>query len=237
MSKEDKKKIDKAQGEDNTDKDEKNNKEEDKDENVEDDKEGDDDTDDKKKAEADFDVAKVDVETLAKKNPAVAKLLETTNTLKDKVEEINEKEEKRKKEEAEKEGNFQELYEEKQTQVEKLQSELKEANEHTVRYKETVSEIVDEMMKRIPERNRSLIREDDTPREKLLYIQKNAELLGMNGGFNKGDGVENSDDNSPANEEAKLQKRFNDLREKGRNGRSAKENEEFWNLSKKLKGN
>lgn len=143
------------------------------------------------------DISKMSLEDLAKVNPALAEKLQG--------------EEKAKREAAEKTGEFERLYNEEKTSHETTKSEATKNKELLDKYKGTIDEILKSVVEKIPEDKRKLIPESFGNRQKLEYIQANAEWFGIGTVLNAGGKVPPNNEQPPVDEEAKLQKEYDEL--------------------------
>lgn len=176
------------------------------------------------------------LEDLAKTHPDIAKLLEERDQLTKKEQERLAEERKRHEEDSAKKGEFQKLFDESKKREEELAKELETTRKQLGKYAESTKEILESVIKTIPEKNLQLIPADYSPREKLAYITKNAELLGAQVMSPKGAPVPKNDNPAPITDESKLVGEIAELEKKAREkGLSAFEQTQMYEKAKALK--
>lgn len=173
-----------------------------------------------------------DIEALAKTNPAIARLLETTNDLTKKLTDYEAKEASKQEDEMKKKGEWQKLAEERGTKAETLQSQVTELKSTLAKYDKTLEGIVNSMKEQIPAEKLSLIPKNFTVRQQLEYITENAKLLGAMTVNNMGK-IDESDQKPTLTDEAKLVNEIDELLKKST--RTASEDTLLYEKSAKLK--
>jgi len=189
-----------------------------------------------KESEGDkIDLSKFSLEDLKKANPDVAKALQEAEDLKSKqaqAEKDKEEADRKAKEDA---GKWQEIAEEEKRKRLEIEGNAKKSEEVLGKYKETVTSILDNTLKSIPEDKRALIPADYSPRKKLEYITNNAKILGVNmSPANKGGDVPPNDKDINLDEESKVTKEYEELLKKGKD-RTLIETNQMIELAKKIK--
>lgn len=178
------------------------------------------------------DLSTAELEDLAKVNPKLAKFLSDKAETDKKLKDAADAEEKRKREDAEKRGEWQKIADDEKAKREAAEKRLAEQDEQLGKYRGSVESVVKEMMAQIPEANRSLVPADFSPRQKLEYITANAKVLGVKvvGGTGK---IDPSDKTPDGTDEGKMVARIEELMKKGK-ARTATENNELQELGSKL---
>lgn len=178
------------------------------------------------------DFSKMSLEELAKARPDLADELTKKQELEARIEELQKSFEEAEKREAEKAGDFQKLYQQELSNKESLASKLKEKEDILKKYDGTLTETVDNLLKDIPEENRQLIPDDFSPRQKLSYITKNANLLRGSSSKNIGGPVPKNDENNLSAEQ-RLMAEISELQKK--ENKTQSEHTLIWEKSKALK--
>jgi len=143
------------------------------------------------------------LEELAKDNPAVAKLLDDKRQADIDAAKALE-------DEAVKNGDWKKLAEERGEKVTELEGKAKNTMEALTKYKGSLKIVLDTMLKKVSEDKVDLIPADYSERQKIEYISKNANLLGVSNFFG-GDGQVPSGDEPNLSEELKLEKEIDEL--------------------------
>lgn len=176
------------------------------------------------------------LEELAKTHPDLANLLKERNEWTQKEMERVKAEQKKTEEDAAKKGEWQKLFEDGKKRASELETELEDKKKQLEKYAQSTKEILDGVMKTIPEKNRALIPDDYSPRLKLEYITKNSELLGARFAMPSGAPVPSNDKNAPINDETKLLNELTELQKKSKEkGLTVAEQSIFYEKSKALK--
>ena len=179
-----------------------------------------------------IDASSADLETLAKVNPAIAKILADQKELNDKIEKDRLAREKAEQEEAEKKGEWQKLAEERQKKLDEVLADNARKGEQLDKYIGSTKKILADTLKTIPEEKRKLIPANYSVREQLEYISENASLLGAKviaGGGN----VPKNDDTPNLTEIQTLTNEVSELMKKG-SARTATESQLLFEKSSKL---
>lgn len=175
-----------------------------------------------------------DLETLAKVNPHVARLLADKKKADEDLQAQQVAESKRKQKELEEKGEWQKLAEERAKEIEILKGDLTKKGEQLGKYVGSVENILKDVMATIPKERQSLIPSDFSPRQKLEYITKNAKLLGAKVAINaNGEKVDTNDDTPAVTDEEKLVKEIEELRKK--TNRTASEDKLMFEKASSLK--
>ena len=180
------------------------------------------------------DLSKFSLEDLKKANPDVAKAFSDLETLKgEKTQAEKEKEEADQKAKADA-GKWQEIADDEKKKRVDLEAKFTKNEEVLGKYKETVTNILDNTLKSVPAEKLALIPADYSPRKKLEYITSNAKILGINmSPANKGGEIPPNDETVNLDEETKIAKEYQDLVDK--KGRTPVEDAQMMALAKKLK--
>lgn len=187
---------------------------------------------DKKVLDDKVDVSGLDLETLAKINPNVAKFLEEKTGLEKKLGDIETAKQKEEREKAEKNGDWQKLAEERLAKATSLEEELAKVNGQLGKYVGSVESILKDMLKTIPADKQALIPADYSARQKLEYITKNAKILGVKP-IASIDKIDPSDDTPAGTDEEKLIKEFEEL--KAKTNRTQAEDKLMYEKASKIK--
>lgn len=180
----------------------------------------------------DTDPASQSLEELAKTNPAIARILEEKKVADQKIADAEKAEAERKRQEAEKNGEWQKLADERQAEIDRLTSDIAKKDSMLGKYKGSVESILKEVLATIPKDKQSLIPADYSPRQKLEYITKNAKVLGAKG-VNAGEKIEGSDKQPDLNEKEKLTNRLKELL--GKKDKTPEEQRELSKVATDLK--
>lgn len=160
-------------------------------------------------------VDEADIETLAKVNPHVARLLADKKKAEDDLQAQAVADSQRKQKELEEKGEWQKLAEERAKEIEILKGDLTKASGQLGKYVGSVEAILKDIIATIPKERISLIPADFSPRQKLEYITKNAKLLGAKVAVNStSEGVDKNDDTPNVTDEEKLINEIEELRKK-----------------------
>gem|GEM_PF-2833823 len=185
-----------------------------------------------KHKDADPDLSALELETLAKANPHVARVLQEKQEAEAKAKELAEAEEKKRQEEAQKKGEFQKLYEEATGKLKERDGELGKLKESVKSYSETIDTLLNQMLEQVPKEKQALIPADYSSKKKLEYILANAAALGAETVLKKGSEVPKND-KAPVGDEAKLVAEIEELTKKA--NRTPTENTLMWEKAKQLK--
>lgn len=180
------------------------------------------------------DLSKFSLEDLKKANPDVAKALNDLEDLKGKqtqAEKDKEEADRKAKEDA---GKWQEIADDEKKKRVDLEAKFTKNEEVLSKYKETVTNILDNTLKSVPAEKLALIPADYSPRKKLEYITTNASILGINmSPANKGGNIPPNETDVNLDEESKIAKEYQDLLDK--KNRTRIEDAQMIELAKKLK--
>lgn len=174
------------------------------------------------------DLSKLSIDELAKLNPAIAELAQKTADAEKARLEVERKK-------AEDEGRHKDVITEQDKKIADLERKLSEHTEITAKYADTVSRVVEDTIKTLPEEKKALIPSDYSPRQKLEYISANAKWLGVTT-LPSGDGRVPPSDTPPGDDKSKLTSEIDELHAKIKKGvATALERELMFEKSKKLK--
>lgn len=180
------------------------------------------------------DLSKFTLDDLKKANPDVAKAFNDLEEMRGKqteAEKAKEETERKAKEDA---GKWQEIADDEKKKRLDLEDKFTKNNEVLTKYKETVTSILDNTLKSIPEEKRALIPADYSPRKKLEYITNNAKILGVAmSPNNKGGNIPPNEVDVNLDEESKVTKEYQDLVDK--KNRTHIEDAQMLALAKKIK--
>jgi len=185
-----------------------------------------------KHKDADPDFSGLDLETLSKSNPHVARMLQEKTEADKKAKELADAEEARKQKEAQEKGEFQKLYEEAEAKRKEVEGNLKGLKEGLEKRDETINLVLKQALEQIPKEKQSLIPAEYGPAKKLEYILANAAALGAETVLKKGSEVPKND-KAPVGDEATLVAEIEELMKK--QGRTRTEDTLLCEKSKKLK--
>jgi len=181
------------------------------------------------------DLSKFTLDDLKKANPSVAKALQDLETLQGDKTKAEKDADEAKRKALEDEGKWKEIADVEKTKREALEGDFNKNKEVLEKYKGTVTSILDSTLKDVPADKLALIPKDYSPRKKLEYITENAKVLGLNiSPANKGGNIPPNELEVNLDEESKVAKEFEDLREKGKT-RTPAETAKMLELSKKIK--
>ena len=181
------------------------------------------------------DLSKISLDELKKANPDIAKAFNDLDELRKKQDEDAKAKEEADRKAKEDAGKWQEIAEEEKRKRLEIEGNAKKSEEVLGKYKETVTSILDNTLKSIPEDKRALVPADYSPRKKLEYITNNAKILGINmSPANKGGDVPPNDKDINLDEESKVTKEYDELLKKGKD-RTPMETQQMLELAKKIK--
>lgn len=181
------------------------------------------------------DLSKISLDDLKKANPDIAKAFNDLDELRKKQDDDGKAKEEADRKAKEDAGKWQEIAEEEKRKRLEVEGNAKKSEEVLGKYKETVTSILDNTLKSIPEDKRALIPADYSPRKKLEYITNNAKILGVNmSPANKGGDVPPNDKDINLDEESKVTKEYEELLKKGKD-RTSIETNQMIELAKKIK--
>jgi hypothetical protein len=184
---------------------------------------------------AKVDLSKFTLEDLKKANPDVAKALQDLDTLRGEKTQAEKDAEDAKTKQLAEQGKWQEIADVEKKKREVLEGDFNKNKEVLEKYKGTVTSILETTLKDVPAEKLALIPKDYSPRKKLEYITENAKVLGLNiSPANKGGKIEPNEVDINLDEESKVAKEFEDLREKGKT-RTPAETQKMMDLAKKIK--
>lgn len=179
-------------------------------------------------------VEEADLETLAKSNPHVAKLLDEKRQREADDAKSAEERKKAEEEDAKKKGEWQKLADERGAKLTEAEGKLKTKDEMLGKYVETTKAVLAKFLALVPKERQSLIPADFSERQKLEYVMTNLEALGVTSAFGKGGDIPKNDDAPNATEEGKIVARIDELTKKG-GARTRAEDSEMFELAGKLK--
>jgi len=175
-----------------------------------------------------IDLETADLEALAAVNPAVAEVLKRQK-------EAEEAQAAAARQKAEEEGRLKDVIAEQDKKLAELQKKAKDNHELATKYAETVKNLVDETIKKLPEDKRNLVPSDYSPRQKLEYLTANAKWLGISP-VGAGDGAVPPSTPPPGDERSQVIADIEALHNKSTDGTiTALERELLYEKSKKLK--
>lgn len=185
-----------------------------------------------KKENLDENPSKLSLEELKEINPKVAEILDDYSKKKVELSKIEKERIENEEKKAEQKGEWESLAKKREQDITKEKGEVSKLSDILEKYKGTVDNFYKNLIEQVPEDKRSLIPDSFSNRQAVEYITKNAKSLAISL-INQGKGSKIPDSDENLDNESKLAKRLNELREK--DIRTSKERKEMLDVAKKLK--